>query len=87
MVELGKVQSIEREHKTIQSCKKGQSKGGIAIKIDSQKQVGRHFTERDLLYSRVTRKSIDVLKESFRDDVSTDEWKLVIELKKKLKIK
>jgi|TARA_R110002003_G_scaffold45_27_gene3703 translation initiation factor 5B len=43
---------------------------------------GRHLEEDDTLYSAVSRKSIDTLKEFFRSDVSTDEWKLIVELKK-----
>jgi translation initiation factor 5B len=42
--------------------------------------------EDDTLYSLVSRKSIDTLKEFFRSDVSQDEWKLIVELKKLLDI-
>jgi translation initiation factor 5B len=47
---------------------------------------GRHLEEDDTLYSLVSRKSIDTLKEFFRSDVSQDEWKLIVELKKLLDI-
>ena len=43
---------------------------------------GRHLEEDDTLYSAISRKSIDTLKEFFRSDVSQEEWKLLIELKK-----
>jgi translation initiation factor 5B len=43
---------------------------------------GRHLEEEDTLYSAVSRKSIDTLKEFFRNDVTQDEWKLMVELKK-----
>lgn len=43
---------------------------------------GRHLEEDDTLYSAISRKSIDTLKEFFRSDVSQDEWKLIMELKK-----
>jgi translation initiation factor 5B len=43
---------------------------------------GRHLEESDILYSAISRKSIDTLKEFFRSDVSQEEWKLLIELKK-----
>ena len=31
--------------------------------------------------SRISRKSIDLLKEHFRDDMSKDDWRLVVKLK------
>ena len=33
-------------------------------------------------YSRVTRKSIDALKEFFKEDVGKDDWQLLVRLKK-----
>ena len=42
---------------------------------------GRHLEEDDILYSAISRKSIDTLKEFFRSDVSQDEWKLIMQLK------
>lgn len=42
---------------------------------------GRHLEEDDVLYSAISRKSIDTLKEFFRSDVSQDEWKLIVQLK------
>jgi translation initiation factor 5B len=47
---------------------------------------GRHLEEKDTLYSAISRKSIDVLKEYFRSDVSQDEWKLMVQLKKEFDI-
>lgn len=43
---------------------------------------GRHFTAEHPVYSRLTRESIDALKAHFRDELATDDWRLVIELKK-----
>ncbi len=37
--------------------------------------------EQDELVSRISRKSIDLLKEHFRDDMSKDDWRLVVKLK------
>jgi translation initiation factor 5B len=45
---------------------------------------GRHLEEK--LYSAISRKSIDTLKEFYRSDVSTDEWKLIKDLKPKFDI-
>ena len=36
----------------------------------------------DELVSRISRKSINLLKEHFAEDMSKDEWRLVIKLKK-----
>ena len=36
----------------------------------------------DALVSRITGESIDVLKANFRDDMTKDDWRLVIRLKK-----
>ncbi|KAI8328472.1 hypothetical protein EDC96DRAFT_489954 [Choanephora cucurbitarum] len=89
VVTLGKVTSIEQNHKTVEAVKKGGAGAGVAIKIEcasyeTPKTYGRHFEETDELYARVTRASIDILKESFRNDLSKEEWGLVVKLKKVL---
>jgi translation initiation factor 5B len=73
---------IERDHKQITVCKKGQP--SVAIKIEmggSQPTYGRHLEEKDALYSLISRKSIDTLKEHYRSDVTNDEWLLIKKLK------
>lgn len=87
---LGRVTSIELNHKSVPEVKKGGP--AVAIKIEcasweTPKMVGRHFTEQDALLSRITRASIDVLKENFRNDVSKDDWALVKKLKSVFNIK
>ncbi|CAJ0839178.1 13_t:CDS:10, partial [Entrophospora sp. SA101] len=57
IITLGKVTSIEQNHKSIEQVKRGQVSGGVAIKIEcpvyeTPKLCGRHFTESDDLYSR-----------------------------------
>ncbi|KAG9219474.1 hypothetical protein CCMSSC00406_0005368 [Pleurotus cornucopiae] len=84
--ELGKITSLEINHKTQDIVKKSQAGGGVAVKIEhavyqSAKMFGRHFDDKDELYSRITRQSIDVLKESFKADVSNEEWMLIKALK------
>ena len=54
------------EH-TPQIVKKSQAGGGVAVKIEhavyqSAKMFGRHFDDKDEIYSRISRQSIDVLK-------------------------
>jgi len=74
-------QSIERDHKQIPLCKKGQPSVAIKIEMSNQPSYGRQLEESDQLYSLVSRKSIDVLKEFYRSDVSNDEWALMKKLK------
>ncbi|KAG3245998.1 Eukaryotic translation initiation factor [Phytophthora idaei] len=78
---VGKVGSIEREHKEVDRAKKGAS---VAVRIDNEGSVmyGRHFDYKNKLVSRLTRQSIDALKENFREDLQKEDWQLVIKLKK-----
>lgn len=73
--------SIERDHKPMQICKKGQPSVAVKIEGTNQPMYGRHLEEDDILYSAISRKSIDTLKEFFRSDVSQEEWKLIVQLK------
>ncbi|KAF2291216.1 hypothetical protein GH714_020699 [Hevea brasiliensis] len=88
-IDIGRIASIENNHKPVDCAKKGQK---VAIKIvgsnpeEQQKMFGRHFEINDLLISHVTRRSIDVLKTNYRDDLSMEEWKLVVKLKNIFKI-
>ena len=74
-------QSIERDHKQIQVCKKGQPSVAVKIEGPNQPMYGRHLEEKDTLYSMVSRQSIDTLKEFYRADVSNEEWGLIKKLK------
>lgn len=46
-----------------------------------QPAYGRQLEEKDMLYSAITRASIDTLKKFYRDEVTNDEWQLIIKLK------
>jgi len=81
-VKLGRVSTIERDKKTVPLCKKGQP--SVAVKIEmggSQPTYGRHLEETDKLYSMISRKSIDVLKDFYRDEMSNDDWALIKKMK------
>ncbi|GLJ18361.1 hypothetical protein SUGI_0324990 [Cryptomeria japonica] len=88
-IDIGKIASIEINHKAVDMAKKGEK---VAMKIvgsnadEAQKMFGRHFEMEDEFVSHLTRRSIDILKENYRDDLSNDDWKLVVKLKKLLKI-
>ncbi|KAF2667134.1 hypothetical protein BT63DRAFT_390621 [Microthyrium microscopicum] len=81
VIQLGRVQSIERDHKQLSICKKGQPSVAIKIEGSHQPLYGRQLEETDTLYSLVDRRSIDTLKEFYRADVSNDEWNLIRKLK------
>ena len=85
--ELGAVASIEHNHKAKTEAKKGDE---VAIKIENTQEhpriFGKHFDEKDELYSRLTRESIDVLKECYGTDLSKDDVKLIQKIKQLLKI-
>jgi translation initiation factor 5B len=85
---LGKVTSIENNKKSVDVATKGQK---VAIKIEVEgnepsKIYGKHFTEKDTLYSVISRHTIDMLKQYFRDEVDNDDLRLIVELKKILNI-
>nr|XP_057907884.1 eukaryotic translation initiation factor 5B [Doryrhamphus excisus] len=87
-VDIGVVTSIEVNHKAVDSAKKGQE---ICIKIEpipgeSPKMYGRHFEATDILVSKITRASIDALKNWFRDEMQKTDWQLIMELKKTFEI-
>ena len=48
--------------------------------------AGRHFDESSKLYSKLTRESINMLKENFKEDVDDDGWRCAIKIKKLLQI-
>ena len=82
---IGRVAGIELNHVAQKEAEAGGP--SVALKIepanDSQRaiMIGRHFDASNLLYAHVSRASIDLLKESFRDTMTKDNWKTVIKLK------
>ncbi|CAI6334060.1 unnamed protein product [Periconia digitata] len=82
IISLGRVTSIEREHKQINVCKRGQPSVAVKIEGPNQPLYGRQVEEKDTVYSLISRASIDTLKNYFRSDVSTDEWLLIKNMKK-----
>ncbi|XP_059073791.1 eukaryotic translation initiation factor 5B-like [Cryptomeria japonica] len=70
-IDIGKIASIEINHKTVDMAKKGEK---VAMKIvgsnadEAQKMFGRHFEMEDEFVSHLTRRSIDILKENYRSE-------------------
>lgn len=48
---------------------------------EQSRLYGRHFDFNDNLVSRITRESIDALKLHFKDEMTKDDWRLVVKLK------
>ncbi|OIT03308.1 PREDICTED: eukaryotic translation initiation factor 5B-like [Nicotiana attenuata] len=88
-IDIGRIASIQNNHKPVDYAKKGQQ---VAIKIvgtnpeEQQKMFGRHFDIEDELVSKISRRSIDILKANFRNDLSVEDWRLVNNLKNLFKI-
>lgn len=79
---IGKVASIMLNGKPINEA--WENTGDVSVKIEGEPniQVGRNFDESMKICSIISKQSIEALKENFRDDMSKDDWKLVIKLKK-----
>lgn len=80
---VGKVESIESNGREQQTARKGNS---VAVKIVNESNpnitYGRQFDATNMLYSTLTRDSIDALKAHFKDQLENEDWRLVIKLKK-----
>ncbi|KXT09068.1 hypothetical protein AC579_1157 [Pseudocercospora musae] len=84
IVSMGRVVSIERDHKQLTICKKGSPSVAVKIEGPNQPGYGRQLEEKDMLYSLISRASIDCLKEFYRDEVEKDEWTLIAKTLKPL---
>ena len=86
IVPLGRVSSLEINHKPRNVVLKKDVGAGVAVRIDpdpneAPKMFGRHLDEKDEIYSYISRSSIDALKEHFWDGVSIEEKRLIKNLK------
>jgi translation initiation factor 5B len=84
---IGVVDNIQENHKDVTKAIKGKQ---VAIKISNENNpnicYGRQFDHTHSLYSKISRVSIDALKEHFKDEMTKDDWALVIKLKKTFNI-
>ncbi|GAB5365371.1 hypothetical protein AAMO2058_001052100 [Amorphochlora amoebiformis] len=83
-LDIGTVTSIELEHKEKTEAKKGEQ---VCIKIEQNRGnqiilLGRHFNIENPMISKLSRESIRLLKENFKEDLEMEDWKLVVKLKK-----
>ncbi|GAY63149.1 hypothetical protein CUMW_223320 [Citrus unshiu] len=79
-IDVGRVASIKNNDKPVDVAKKGQE---VSIKIEGgnseemQKNFFRNFGVGDELVSHISRRSIDLLKAYYKDDMSRKDWNLV----------
>ncbi|KAK6512802.1 hypothetical protein TWF506_008968 [Arthrobotrys conoides] len=85
-VVLGRVTSIELNHKAVPIAKKTSPSVAVKIEASNQPILGRHWEDKDTLYSHISRKSIDTLKDHFREEVAKEDWALIVQLKKVFKV-
>ncbi|AFM98901.1 translation initiation factor IF-2 [Encephalitozoon hellem ATCC 50504] len=88
VVRLGIVTSIENNKETVKEATKDQK---VAIKIEAKpnlppRMFGRHFDQEDILYSMITRESINILKKYFSDELTEDLKALLDRLENKFGI-
>lgn len=80
---IGNVIGIENNRKEVPFAKKGAS---VAVKISNPTNptmtYGRQFDHTGPVYSRISRESIDALKEFFKADVCKEDWQLIVKMKK-----
>lgn len=80
---VGKVESIESHGREQETARKGVS---VAVKIVNESNpnitYGRQFDASNMLYSQLSRASIDALKTHFKDQLENEDWRLVVKLKK-----
>ena len=81
---IGYVQSIESNKKPINQART--KDGSVAVKIvnDGSVSYGRQFDDTNQIVSNLTRESIDLLKQNYRDEMNKDDWMTVMKLKKLL---
>lgn len=85
-LEIGKVISIQKDKKDLLQAKQG-DEVAIGIQCNANNiSFGRTIDTKTILCSKITRSSIDALKESFKNEMNMDDWRLVIELKNEFNI-
>ena len=77
------IDNLLRNSKDVTTARKGTE---CAIRIVNASNptmtYGRQFDDKHDLFSKLNRASIDALKKYFKDDMTDDDWRLVIKLKK-----
>lgn len=85
---IGRITGLQKNHEDVKEAKKGDE---VAVKIEMEKGgqniiVGRQFDQTHQIVSKLSRESINELKANFKEDLTDEDWRLVIKLKKLLEI-
>ncbi len=84
---IGKVTSIQLNNNEVNIANKGTD---VCIKVDNDQNpnimYGRHFDHKNPLCSAITRASIDIIKNYFKDEATNEDAKLIVKLKSLLSI-
>jgi translation initiation factor 5B len=84
---IGKVIGIQINNSNIEI---GKQSLDVCIKVDNNSnpniEYGKHFDSKNMLYSKITRESLDILKEYYVNDVTKEDFSLVVKLKKILNV-
>ena len=85
LINLGNVISLEKNNETIEEAHIGDK---IAVKLSNPdgKTFNRHFEEKNIIMSFLSRDIIDNLKKYYRKKLSKKEWLLVKDLKQEFNI-
>ena len=85
-LKLGIVSSIELNKKPVNQARA--KDGNVAVKIQNDGSVvyGRQFDDSCQIVSKITRDSLDSLKQFYRDEMTKDDWVTCLKLKKILQI-
>lgn len=80
-VKIGRVTSIRyTNEKDIDKAEKGEV---VIIKVEGESNIsfGRHLSENNMLYSRITRKSLNIMKGHLKSEIDSECLELLIKLK------
>lgn len=85
MINLGKVISLEKNNEPVNEGTIGDK---LAVKLSNPdgKSFGRHFEEKDIIVSHLTRDIIDNMKKYYRKTFNKKDWLLVKNLKEQFAI-
>ena len=81
-LDIGRVMSIEKDRKPTDKLSAGSA---ASVKIDAVTSIvyGRQFDHTYPLYSRVNRRSIDALRDFFKEDLTKEQLVLLSQLRKR----
>ena len=84
-LELGKILSIQKENDDLDEANETDE---VCIRLSNPNKLTfeRQFNDKDDIVSQLTRERIDILKKDYRDEMTKNDWILIIELKKMLGI-